>query len=175
VVLIVGLTGVRSSARPRFAPTFTFCNIGLTGALIYIKPRRFYFFFSFPARLPLCAASQPRRAAASAASSSAAAPSRVTVARPAPPPRLPAPPPPPRPQCAAHRPSPPPHLLAVAPGHTTTTALLCSCHRCTSADQPPCSPSAVQSPPPRAISASPSHPLSYVTVPSRAAVAASSN
>jgi hypothetical protein len=44
VVLIDGLTDVRSSARTRFAPTFTFCHIGLTSALIYIKPRRFYFF-----------------------------------------------------------------------------------------------------------------------------------
>jgi hypothetical protein len=44
VVLIDGLIDVRSLARPRFAPTFTFCHIGLTGALIYIKPRRFYFF-----------------------------------------------------------------------------------------------------------------------------------
>jgi hypothetical protein len=71
VVLIDGLIGVRSSARPRFAPKFTFCHIGLTGALIYIKPRRFYFFFSFSARLPPCAASQPCRAAASTASPSA--------------------------------------------------------------------------------------------------------
>jgi hypothetical protein len=55
VVLIDGLTGVRSSARPRFAPTFTFCHIGLTGALIYIKPRRFYFFLFLSApRSRLC-------------------------------------------------------------------------------------------------------------------------
>jgi hypothetical protein len=162
VVLIDGLTGVRSSAHPRFAPTFTFCHIRLTGALIYIKPRRFYFFLflsgSSPTLRRINRVAQP------------------PLSRPlAPPPCCPAPPPPPCPPCAARRPSPPPHLLAVAPGRAATTALLCSHHRCTTTDQPPCSPSIIQSPPPRAISASLPHPLSYVAVPSRAAVTASSN
>jgi hypothetical protein len=52
MVLIDSLTGVRSSARPRVAPTFTFCHIGLTDALIYIKPRRFYFFLFLSGSFP---------------------------------------------------------------------------------------------------------------------------
>jgi hypothetical protein len=43
VVLINGSTGVQFLAHPRFAPTFSFRPIGLTDALIYIKPRRLDF------------------------------------------------------------------------------------------------------------------------------------
>jgi hypothetical protein len=57
VVLIDGSTSVWFSARPRFAPTISFCHIRLTGALIYIKPRR----LDFSSFFLLCLSSTVRR------------------------------------------------------------------------------------------------------------------
>jgi hypothetical protein len=128
VVLIDGPTGVRFSARPRFALTFSFHHIRLTGALIYIKPRRLDF---------LSYSSSSRAAATPLSSRAAAAPlshrsraARGRAAATTPQPRLrhdPVAAPPPQPPLHHHsshrRASPlltPPLLCAVATIHSRT-------------------------------------------------------
>jgi hypothetical protein len=146
VVLFDGLTGVRFSACPRFAPTLSFRHIGLTGDLI--KSRRldfFFLFFSFPLVFHL-------------APPLSTAPPTVS--------------PPPRPPCATRRPTPLPLLLAAAPAcvarrpappspvlqppplpHLRATALSCAAvtpcrHHCATATTTPllhCPPSPLSS------------------------------
>jgi hypothetical protein len=112
VLLIDGSTGVRFSAHPRFAPTFSFHHIGLTGTLIYIKLRRLDF---------LSYSSSSHTAAALLSSHTAAAPlSRRSRAA--------------RGHTAATTPQPHCHHSHRCTTTARATApLLCSCHRCTTA------------------------------------------
>jgi hypothetical protein len=146
VVLFDGLTGVRFSACPRFAPTLSFRHIGLTGDLIYIKSRWLdFFFFSF---LLVFHLAPPLSTAPPAVSPPPCPP--CATRRPAPLPLLLAA----ASACAAHRPAPPspvlqppppPHLRATAPSCAAIT--LCRRHCATATTMPllHCPPSPLSS------------------------------